>query len=83
MPGDVRMEKLNNRSRAGKKGKVLLCPHCFTTSRAYHMCWSALGCLGCRAMVEKNDYFVAPDQNVNFVPLTLQIVEMLKLGMVE
>jgi PHP family Zn ribbon phosphoesterase len=51
------MEKLIPRSRVGKHGAVIACPHCQTKAVVGHLSWSALGCQQCGQMVEKGDWF--------------------------
>ena len=44
--------------RAGKSGKVIVCPHCGHNQRVYHFAWAASGCSSCKAMVDKYDWFL-------------------------
>ena len=46
---------------AGSEGKVIVCPHCGHNETAYHFAWSASGCGNCKAIVDKYDWFLGPD----------------------
>ena len=48
--------KVNRYTRAGKDGKIIVCPECNKVATVYHFSWSALGCQECGAMVEKNQW---------------------------
>ena len=50
--------KVNQRTRAGKNGKEIVCPKCNSSATVYHFAWSALGCQGCNGMIEKYDWSV-------------------------
>ena len=52
-------QTVNRYTRAGKNGKEIICPHCNKTSRVYHFSWSAVGCLNCKKMVNKNEWRIA------------------------
>ena len=40
-------------TRAGYKGKHILCPNCRSISKVYHFAWSGLGCQHCGKMIDK------------------------------
>ena len=42
-------------TRAGNNGKVIICPECNNEARVFHFSWSALGCLGCKEMIYKEN----------------------------
>ena len=48
--------KVNRYTRAVRLGKVVECPECNHHQIIYHFSWSALGCLGCKQMIEKQDW---------------------------
>ena len=48
--------KVNKHTRAGKDGKIIVCPECNKVTTVYHFSWSALGCQECGAIVEKNQW---------------------------
>jgi len=43
-------------TRAGYKGKKIICPQCNKQSTVYHFAWSALGCQYCNEMVNKLEW---------------------------
>ena len=43
-------------TRAGRQGKMIICPECDYNQFVYHFSWSALGCLKCNAMVDKYEW---------------------------
>ena len=49
---------VNGHTRAGKTGKQILCPECREWSTVYHFSWSALGCIHCGEMINKEDFIV-------------------------
>ena len=52
--------KINRYTRASKDGKDIKCPECHECVRVYHFGWTALSCLGCHTMIEKNRWEVIP-----------------------
>jgi len=50
--------KVNRYTRASKDGRYIVCPHCTGAIRVYHFAWSALGCMYCNEMVEKDQWEV-------------------------
>jgi len=52
------MKKVNRYTRASKDGRYIVCPHCQGSLRVYHFAWSALGCMYCKEMVEKDQWEV-------------------------
>lgn len=51
-----KLKKVNRYTRAGNNGKVIVCPECNHHTRVYHFSWSAVGCLGCKEMIEKENW---------------------------
>jgi rubrerythrin len=45
-------------TRAGKNGKVIICPVCGEPELVYHFSWSAMTCPSCRESSDKNDWLV-------------------------
>ena len=54
MPTNCKL--VNKHTRAGYNGKWIKCPNCSQTSRVFHFSWSALGCLGCKEMIDKENW---------------------------
>ncbi len=46
-----------------KKAAFLVCPHCQHETHVGHFSWSALACLNCGEMVNKEDWFLSDWQN--------------------
>ncbi len=46
-------QRVNKYTRAGQKGKQIVCPSCKHVSTVYHFAWSGLGCLNCKQMIDK------------------------------
>ena len=57
MPTNCKL--VNKHTRAGRQGKMIICPECDYKQFVYHFAWSALGCLKCNAMVNKNEWRIA------------------------
>ena len=55
---------VNRFTRAGKHGKLIICPQCNSHARVYHFAWSALSCIHCDADVNKNDW-ILHDESIN------------------
>ena len=51
-----KLKKVNRYTRAGNNGKVIVCPECNHHTRVYHFSWSAVGCLGCKEMTDKENW---------------------------
>jgi ribosomal protein S27E len=58
MSTTIGSKNVNSRTRAGKNGKFIICPECNCGETVYHFAWSALGCIHCGDMVEKNEWRV-------------------------
>jgi hypothetical protein len=52
------MKKVDRYTRAGRNGKIIQCPHCEHKSVVYHFSWCAITCQGCKADVDKQDFFI-------------------------
>ena len=58
--GGMKMRtKVNRYTRAGKNGKVIMCPECHNKHRVFHFSWSALGCPDCKYVIDKYDWTIA------------------------
>ena len=59
------MATVNKHTRAGRNGREIVCPKCYSKHKVYHFSWSALTCLPyvgsnrCGADVNKEDWIVA------------------------
>tara|TARA_B100001250_G_C19639854_1_gene717759 strand:+ start:314 stop:517 length:204 start_codon:yes stop_codon:yes gene_type:complete len=58
MSTTIGSKNVNSRTRAGKHGKFIICPQCNQGETVYHFAWSALGCIHCGDMIEKNEWRV-------------------------
>ncbi len=58
---NITMERVNDKTRAGKEGKVITCPICHCSKPVYHFSWSSLQCTFCKANVEKTDWLIVED----------------------
>jgi ribosomal protein S27E len=47
---------VDKNTRAGQEGRVITCPNCNKSSVVYHFSWSALGCINCKEMIDKNKW---------------------------
>ena len=45
-------------TRAGKVGKILLCPLCSKKVTVYHFSWSAITCQNCDRMIDKKEWLI-------------------------
>ncbi len=41
-------------TRAGKRGKHIMCPNCKSISKVYHFSWSGLQCQHCKECIDKS-----------------------------
>tara|TARA_R110000824_G_scaffold76343_7_gene193452 strand:+ start:1566 stop:1859 length:294 start_codon:yes stop_codon:yes gene_type:complete len=55
-------KKVNRYTRAGALGKTIECPICEHHRVVYNFSWGAIVCNGCKATVDKNDFFVVPEE---------------------
>jgi hypothetical protein len=62
------MMKVNRYTRAGRKGKKIVCPVCTEIVNVYHFSWSILGCTSCHQMIDKCEWGV-PAKQVSQAPL--------------
>jgi ribosomal protein S27E len=44
---------IQKKDRAGSDGKNIMCPHCESVRRIYHLAWSELTCQSCKTSVPK------------------------------
>ena len=52
-------EPINRRTKAGRAGKYIKCPHCDQLNRRiYHLSWTALDCRSCQKKVDKYDWLI-------------------------
>ena len=52
------MKNVDRYTRAGHSGKIIQCPHCQHHSVVSHFAWCAITCQGCKADVDKQDFFI-------------------------
>jgi ribosomal protein S27E len=53
------MLKVNKRTRAGKNGKIVICPFCAEKQIVYHFSFVACTCQACKKLVDKYEWLVA------------------------
>lgn len=53
------LNKVDKHTRAGKSGKLIVCPQCHNVERVYHFAWSATVCPKCKKTINKYDYFIS------------------------
>lgn len=49
---------IHKRSRAGKNGKNIMCPHCQSVTRIYNLSWTSLTCPSCKESTDKYDWLI-------------------------
>ncbi len=49
---------MRKRSRTGRDGKNIMCPHCQSVHKVYHLSWSALTCSKCGVSTDKYDWLI-------------------------
>ena len=52
------LENVNRYTRAGKNGKIIICPVCREPEVVYHFSWAAMTCPSCNTSSNKNDWLV-------------------------
>jgi ribosomal protein S27E len=54
------MQTVTRNTRAPRKGRLIVCPHCGGIVRVFHFSWSGLVCTHCGKMVGKYQWGLAP-----------------------
>jgi len=52
------MEKVNKYTRAGRKGKLIVCPFCETETKVFHFAWYSIMCSKCVIQIKKYDWLI-------------------------
>ena len=52
------LENVNRYTRAGKNGKIIICPVCREPEVVYHFSWASMTCPSCDTSSNKNDWLV-------------------------
>ena len=52
------LKNVNRYTRAGKNGKIIICPVCREPEVVYHFSWAAMTCPSCNTSSNKNDWLV-------------------------
>jgi len=52
-------KEVNRYTRAGKDGKLIVCPVCQAITMVYHFAWSGLKCKECKAYVAKPAWLIS------------------------
>lgn len=52
---------VNKHTRAGKDGKVVICPKCNGALRLYYFAFSSIACLHCGEVIEKYNLLIPID----------------------
>lgn len=55
---DRDFKKVDKHTRAGKNGKLIMCPYCKNIERVYHFAWCAIVYLKCKEVIDKYDCYV-------------------------
>ena len=54
----AQLQTVNKHTRAGKKGKLIICPECYASAIIYHFSFSAIACQNCSEMIDKYELYV-------------------------
>jgi rubrerythrin len=54
----IRLKNVNRYTRAGKNGKIIICPVCGEPEVVYHFSWAAMTCPSCNTSSNKNNWLV-------------------------
>jgi len=60
---NIPMVKVNSRTRSGRDGREIICPHCSYSCKVYHLSWFTMKCDGCEVHVDKNEYLTRPPKS--------------------
>ena len=52
------LENVNRYTRAGKNGKIIICPVCREPEVVYHFSWAAMTCPSCNTSSNKYNWLV-------------------------
>ena len=52
------LKNIDKHTRAGKNGKIIICPECKNVERVYHFVWRTATCPKCKKDIDKYDYYV-------------------------
>jgi hypothetical protein len=55
---------VTSRTRAGKNGRVIICPICACSTPVYNFAWIALVCPDCKSQVSKTNWLISTRQGV-------------------
>ena len=53
------LENVDRYTRAGKNGKVIICPVCGEPELVHHFSWASMKCPSCDTNSDKNDWLVS------------------------
>ena len=59
------MKNVTNNTRAGKNGKVIVCPKCNEGNTVYHFAWLSRSCPACREISTKADYLLLEHEDIS------------------
>ena len=51
-------KNVNRYTRAGKNGKVIICPVCGEPELVHHFSWASMKCPSCDTNSDKNDWLI-------------------------
>ena len=54
----ISLKPLTRYTRAGYKGKEIMCHECKEWGKVYHFSWYSLGCTSCGEMIDKEKWLV-------------------------
>lgn len=54
----LELQRVNKHTRAKNDGTDIICPKCTKSTKVYHFCWSAISCLNCQWLIDKNDWYI-------------------------
>jgi rubrerythrin len=53
------LKNVNRYTRAGKNGKIIICPVCGEPEVVHHFSWAAMTCPSCNTSSNKNNWLVS------------------------
>lgn len=60
-PAENNLKRVDKHSRAGRKGKIVICPKCNGTLRLYHFAFCGIACLHCNERIDKYELLIPAD----------------------
>jgi hypothetical protein len=77
------MKNVSKTTRASKKGREIICPHCSKSETVYRFNWKSAFCSQCKTWVKKYEFLIDDNLQEKAIGIRRQLAKYLKIHMIK